>query len=400
MANILCLYENIIATVAISVKFLKELSEYDSRIGVKSVSISKLNTSDIEWCDVLYMIRPNNECFARIAKAVRKIGITVVYFLDDDLMNLPKGNADMPWRKIGLADAAKSSDIIISFNQNICRIYGEKFHLHRTVVIDMPVPKKDIKQHNDNLNKQIKLVYAAGGGHETLFNKYIRPILEELDRRYGKRISLTFMGVRPDINPNDFDIPITFIDPMPFDEYRKRIETENFDIGLAPLDSSNFTKCKYFNKFIEYAMFGIVGIYSNTEPYTFVVKNGENGILAGDKPQDWLNSICEAIENRKLIEHCRVSSYNTLKTRFEPTTIMDGFIRDIPEVIKGHSNKQLKESSLFYIKMRYGFSRIGDWIYKTGFYFKTGGIKEVAKGIKRRINTIKIEKRAERNKQL
>ena len=91
MANILCLYENIIATVAGTLKFLKELAEYDSRVAVKSVSISKLNTSDIAWCDVLYMIRPNNECFARIAKTVRKIGITVVYFLDDDLLNLPKG---------------------------------------------------------------------------------------------------------------------------------------------------------------------------------------------------------------------------------------------------------------------------------------------------------------------
>ena len=185
---------------------------------------------------------------------------------------------------------------------------------------------------------------------------------------------------------------------MPFDEYRKRIEFENFDIGLAPLDSTDFTKCKYFNKFIEYAIFGIVGIYSDAEPYTFVVDQKENGILAGDEPEDWLNAICEAVEDAGLVQRCRSGAYETLKTRFDSTIILDGLIQSIPELVEEHRHKRIHGSNISVIRMRYACSRLGDWIYKTRFYFKAGGIREVVRGIKRRIRSERLQKMAERNK--
>jgi len=393
MANILCVYENVIATVAITEKFFHDLSNYDNRIAVRYIPVIKLKKQDISWCDILYMIRPNNECFARIAKLAHQYGVTVAFFLDDDLMNLPKAHADMPWRKKGLANATRNSDIIVSSSPLICKKYGEKYNVLRTVIQDTAVPSSKIKKHVDEKNQKIKIVYSAGIAHKILFDKYIKPILGDLDKRLGDNISLTFMGVHPDVNPSEYKMSITFVNPMPFDAYRKRMEQENFDIGLAPLDSTDFTKCKYFNKFIEYAMFGVVGVYSNTEPYTFVVDHKKNGILVDNKPEDWLNAICEVVGNVNLIENCRESSYETLKKRFDSVTIMNKFIEDIPEIIREHRSKQVEVNTLFFIKFRYFISRFGDWLYKSLFYFKVGGIREVVKGIKRRINTIRIEKR-------
>jgi glycosyltransferase involved in cell wall biosynthesis len=393
MANILCVYENVIATVAITEKFFQDLSNYDNRVAVKYVPVKKLKKQDVSWCDVLYMIRPNNECFARIAKLAHRYGVTVAFFLDDDLMNLPKVHADMPWRKKGLANAARNSDIIVSSSPLICNKYGKEFNVLRTVIQDTAVPSSNIKKHVDNKNQKIKIVYSAGIAHKIFFDKYIKSILGDLDKRLGDKISLTFVGVHPDVNPSEYKMPITFVSPMPFDAYRNRMEQENFDIGLAPLDSNDFTKCKYFNKFLEYAMFGIVGIYSDTEPYTFVVDHKINGILVGKKPKDWLDAICEAVENVQLIESCRVAAYGTLKTKFDSTTIMNKFLQDIPEIIREHRNKQVEVNTLFFIKLRYFISRLWDWGYKSLFYFKVGGLREVLKGIKRRINTIRIEKR-------
>ena len=121
MANILCIYENKIATVATTEKFFFELSKYDSRIHVRFITILKLVNSDLAWCDVLYMIRPNNVIFGKIANLVHRYGVTVVFFLDDDLLHLPKGNANMPWRKRGLVFSTKNSDIIVSSSPYICR---------------------------------------------------------------------------------------------------------------------------------------------------------------------------------------------------------------------------------------------------------------------------------------
>ena len=392
MANVLCVFENIIATVAVTEKFFRELSEYDKRIAVKYLSVAQVKKRDVEWCDILYMIRPNNAVFARLAKVAHRCGITVAFYLDDDLSMLPEGSPNMPWRKKGLALSAKNVDMIVSPSPYICKRYGDKYGVTKRVIIDTPVPKEEINKHTDGRNDQIKIVYAAGLGHKPLFDKFIRPVLSELSACYSDRVSLTFMGVHPDIHPNDYEMSISFIPPMSLEEYRKTIADENFDIGLAPLVTDEFTKCKYFNKFIEYAMFGIVGLYSNTEPYTFVIKDKENGLLVGDKPEEWLEAIGYAVDHHDVITKCRNGAYDTLKLKFDPKLIMDGFIAEIPELVEPHKNRSMRGNTIGFIKMQYLISRCGDWIYKTIFYFKRGEISEVKEGIKRKINTIRVEK--------
>ncbi len=392
MAKVLCIYENKIATVAGTENFFNELAKYDKRLKVNFLSVSKLTNADLADCDVLYMIRPNNAVFGRLAKLAHKIGITVIFFLDDDLLHLPNDNADMPWRKKGLALAARRSEIIVSSSPYICMNYGRYFGVSRTVTTDTAVPEQDIKQHADGKNERVKIVYAAGLAHKTLFDKFIRPVLKNLDERCGDRVSLTFMGVHPDLHTNKYKMPIQYIEPLPLDEYRARIETENFDIGLAPLVTSDFTKCKYFNKFIEYAMFGIVGLYSDTEPYTFVIENNVNGIMVGDTPEDWLEAICRATKDEELVRKCRDHSYEILRNRFDSKKIMNQFIVEIPEMIQEHREKKLSGLQLFCYKSLYGISRFGDWIYKTGFYFKRGGVGEILRGVRRHISVLRTVK--------
>lgn len=392
MANILCIYENKIATVASTENYFIELVKYDPRIAVRFVPVSKLKHSDLSWCDVLYMIRPNNAVFGRIAKISRQYGIMTVFFLDDDLLHLPEGSADIPWRKSGLAYTARKSDIIVSSSPYICKNYSRRFAVDRMFSIDTAVPPGDIRKHDDGRNERIKIVYAAGLAHKSLFDRFIKPILTQLDEKCGEKISITFMGVHPELDVRNYNMPIKYIDSLPLNEYRAKIAEENFDIGLAPLVTSEFAKCKYFNKFIEYAMFGVVGLYSYTEPYTFVIKDKENGILVQDDPDDWLEAICNAVRDGDLIKKCRKNSYDLLTNRFASDKIMDQFIADIPELVKVHEEKSVNGILLSLYKALYCISRVGDWLYKTGFYFKRGGIKEVFIGVRRVINTSRIVK--------
>ncbi len=392
MANVLCVYENKIATVAGTENYYRELVEYDSRISVKFVSVLKLKNADLSWCDILYMIRPNNAVFARLAKNAHELGILAVSFLDDDLLHLPEGNADMPWRKNGLALAAKKTDIIVSTSPYVCKNYCRDFSIKRFFITDTAVPEQDIKKHIDKKNERVKIVYAAGLAHKALFDQFIRPILKVLDEKCGDRITLTFMGVHPELDTGEYRMPINFIDSLPFNEYRARIESENFDLGLAPLVTNEFTKCKYYNKFIEYAMFGIVGLYSDTEPYTFIISDRQNGILVGDSPEDWLKVLCNAIEDEDLIRTCRKNSYELLRDRFDSKRIMDQYIENLPELVLDHKNHQVTGIRLSAYKNIYRISRLGDWIYKSGHYFRKGGIKEVVKGIKRRFHTVRLGK--------
>ena len=136
-------------------------------------------------------------------------------------------------------------------------------------------------------------------------------------------------------------------------------------------------------------MFGIVGIYSNTEPYTFVIENGENGLLCDNTPDDWFNVLSIAIEDKNLITKCRAGSYKTLEKRFDEETITKNFMKDISELAAPHRNKRVRGLRIPLIRFGYCLSRVGDWIYKSIFYFKKGGIKEMLSSIKRHFRVSK-----------
>jgi len=51
------------------------------------------------------------------------------------------------------------------------------------------------------------------------------------------------------------------------------------DVGLAPLLPTEFNRCRSDVKFLEYASRGVVGIYSDLEPYRHAVEHGRTGYL-------------------------------------------------------------------------------------------------------------------------
>jgi tetratricopeptide (TPR) repeat protein len=51
------------------------------------------------------------------------------------------------------------------------------------------------------------------------------------------------------------------------------------DIGIAPLLSTGYNRCRSDVKFLEYASQGVVGIYTDLEPYRATIVPGETGLL-------------------------------------------------------------------------------------------------------------------------
>lgn len=73
-----------------------------------------------------------------------------------------------------------------------------------------------------------------------------------------------------------------------FQGYRQR---RRMHIGLVPLLDSTFNRGKSWIKFLDIAAMGGVGIYSRRYPYTAIVEDGVNGLLADDDPDDWLRCL-------------------------------------------------------------------------------------------------------------
>jgi len=71
-------------------------------------------------------------------------------------------------------------------------------------------------------------------------------------------------------------------------------ENIRWDFGIAPLIDSVFSQSKSDMKFLDYAVQGIPGIFSNVPAYNQTIKHMENGLLA-DTPASWADALNKLI---------------------------------------------------------------------------------------------------------
>lgn len=370
MSKILFIYERSMPTVSI-------LKECFQRFPVSATfrRLTEVTAADVNAHDVLYLIRPDNVASHRLAACARRAGNFVVASLDDDLLNLPSSNPSMPWRCAGLRKALCRADALISSSDHILRKYRSMTRQKRGVRIDTVVPKEafaPIPLHK-NASSVVKLVYAANPGHGALFHCYILPVMDRLADRYGKKLQFTFVGVRPELRAYESRLSIHYVSSMPLDRYREFMAREQFDLGLAPLHDSEFAKCKYFNKYLEYTLSGIAGVYSAVEPYTLVVENEANGFLAQNTPEGWLDTLCKAIDDSLMRKQCLHNARIHVEENFNPQAVFSRLTEALPELVKPPSGKG-SCPSLWPVQLLYRLWRPLDRIYLVWFYLSRTGM--------------------------
>ena len=375
-------------TVSITRDTFRHLKEYPE-IETDFIYMSDVKPSHIDDHDLIVFIRPNNVYAWRIAREARRAGHLVVTFCDDDLLNLPNSEPTIPWRKKGLTKCLANSDVIWSSSQYILEKYKALTAGKRTAVTDTIINPEEIKGIDlDRVGDKVKIVYAAAPSHASLFESYIGPIVPKLTETFGNNISFTFISVHPQVEGSNCD----YLHGMPLSEYREYMKEQQFDIGLAPLHDDDFSKCKYFNKFLEYTTQGVVGIYSNVEPYTYVVKNGETGLLADNKPESWYKALSYAIENSQLRKKCVRNAIDYVKENHSEKACIDKICQGIPELLEGKASYRKCKNYRPQI-IGYYFTRPLDWVYLIGFYLKQTGVKEVIKRTKRHFVEVKAYRR-------
>ena len=108
------------------------------------------------------------------------------------------------------------------------------------------------------------------------------------------------------------------------------MDEQKFDVGIAPLEDSPFAKCKYFNKYLEYTLSGVVGVYSNVEPYTYVVTDGDNGYLADNNDISWEEKLKIAIEDSSLRIACARNAQKHVRDNFNEQVLMERLLSEVP----------------------------------------------------------------------
>lgn len=329
----------------------------------------EVNKNDLLVCDVLICVRGSEELEYKIAKVCKAAGKFICYYLDDDLLNIPQDsgcaayyNDEMVRRNI--IAIIETCDVFMSPNPKIIERYKE--HTSRNVVVKGPATMLEI---SDEIIKKesnpIKIGFAGGIGHAVTLEKIAKNAILKIDQEYDSKVKFEFVGAKPKFlaNMKNYEYISYMEDPIQYREYMKNC---HWDIALAPLPEEEFYKCKYFNKFLEYGAIKASGIYSNTEPFTYIVEDMKTGILCDNEDEYWYEALKKLIEGKKLRQEIADNALLKLKEQFALEAVGKEMTLKIPELIEYKASPQ--EIQVRFLNKYY--NRCLLWFNKTCRIFK------------------------------
>lgn len=328
--NVLVMCVAKIPSVNVGVLNTLEAMQNQGKLNVKFMITASITVSDLEWCDTLISVRGSEMIEHYYISLCRKNGKLTVYFLDDDLLHIPVEASCSKYyhtRNImnNIRKIMTKAEVLWCVNPNIATKYS---YLFSKVICTKGSVRDTQNFWTKGEEEPVKILYAGGVDHTKNIERLCSPIIQELCQKYGDKVEFTFIGANPEIN-----LPqVRFFPYMEcYMTYRNFVENEKFDIAFAMILETNFYRCKYYNKFIEYSSIGAAGIYTRTEPYTLVIKERKNGLMA-DTSKEWYKAFEYLIENVGERNEIRKNAYQEVKENFCPERVGNELENGFPEL--------------------------------------------------------------------
>lgn len=357
MKNILIIYDQIDNTVEVNLAIFRAFFDVDFYTTTCKLSKS-VSEQDLIGCDLCFAIRPSGLYSLNIARAIKSSGISLVTLFDDDLLNIPK-TSSLFWRIKYMKECMSLSDCVVSGNKQLLESYRPIAPNALFVQTNTFVRESDILPVQ-SVKDIIKIVYAAGKDHTPLFDEFIKPEIETVLKKYGDKVELHIMGIEPDLSGIDDSCRIIRHQPRSYEAFMEFMRNSHFDIGLAPLHDDGFSNKKYFRKYIDYAQFGVLGLYSRCLPYTLVVKDGYNGVLVDNSAKAWREALVYTIDNIASQKSLVQNSQNHLRKDFSYQSVKTRFLNEIDSLFRNeskkhdlHYKKNCIDGLLYELKFRY-----------------------------------------------
>lgn len=107
-----------------------------------------------------------------------------------------------------------------------------------------------------------------------------------------------------------------------WDEHKRILATEHFDLALVPLGAhedphlQDFNSCKSIIKFIEYGAAKIPGIFTCTPPYSDHLQHKVDSMLVPNNGKEWLHAMMEVFASEYLRESIVDTAYRKIKSKY------------------------------------------------------------------------------------
>ena len=323
---------------------------YDIQLRDKESSL--VTGEDISWADSILVIRPYDVTATDIIRAAKKYGKCSIVYLDDDLLHIPDLRINLLrtiisklLKKRNQTELKKSlsmCDILWGSSPILVDKYKQYVQHGRCIRCDVTADITRMKPI-DMESGYPHILFAGGSDHAELLNRYVIPAINVIAEKYPQ-LRFTCMGItKSQLKP--CRIPIKFIPwNNNYEEYCRDVEKERYHIGIAVIEDDDFYKCKYYNKFIEYSLLGMMGIYTKCEPYSLIVQHGVNGLLADTSVDSWVENISFAIEHPQICKEYVQNAQELVREKFQLEKILDEMRKTMPEICEEHGSHSAKVS--------------------------------------------------------
>ncbi len=375
--NVLVVSTTFIPSVLLCGHCQLEYLEKQGKLNYKFSISHFINKRNVEWADIIVFLRSDSDIDAYVSKIAKKAGKKLIYVMDDDLLNVPDYLSSSPYYLLpstqnNIRTIMSNCDTFLTPSPVLLEKYGPDFR-YKYNIAEPSLNRIRKKEKND----KVKIGFAGSIDRAQDLNEILEEAITKIVEKYGNRIEIEVMGAHPD-----------FVDKLDlrhlpyqdgYDAYTAYMAKCNWDIGLAPMPLSEFHRCKYFNKYVEYASFGIAGIYTNCEPYVFGIKDHVNGLLVNNTTEEWVKAISELIDNEELRKTISDNCLKEANEIYALDILADDYLNKITTDFKKSENFQIP--SLAYAKFIIFFKRVFRKIKEQGLNFPAWFMKKISSKI-------------------
>jgi hypothetical protein len=247
---------------------------------------------------------PDVKAADRLAAHAREMGATLVFDLDDDLLNIPRTHPDAqalrPKAKV-VRRMLEVADVVWVSTPGLAERIGP---IRRDAVVvanglDERIWTEPALQ---SLDQPVRILCMGTTTHDRDF-AMIEPALVRLKAEYDHRVVIDVVGMSNRPLPGG----LTRIWP-PANAWRSYAGFVNWltsanppwHIGLAPLLDTPFNAGKSPIKAMDYAAMGLVVLASDTPVYRGSIADGPAGQLVANSPDAWYTALTWLVRNREL----------------------------------------------------------------------------------------------------
>lgn len=301
----LLIYKTLLPSVRLCGHSQMEALAAMGRIDYRHCQERQMTQDDLRWADIVLLGRMDSGSVCQLAEWLRKAGKYIIYILDDDLLNIPETlTSAKHYREPGVQRHIRRllelSHAVLSPSPLLLKKYatdGREALLTREPSVS-PVP---YEPHDPNV--PVKIGFAGSVDRAGDVEKLLSGALRQIKAEYGDRVEIEFFGFQislaAELNAK--------VRPYcsSYDDYREALNAMAWDIGLAPMPDAPFYACKHYNKFVEYAAAGVVGVFSDLEPYTQLKQGIGVGVFCENETEAWVAALRDLLDHREKREELR-----------------------------------------------------------------------------------------------